>query len=68
VRTGYFYEHANKGDRKFFTLGLGFRYQVFGVDFSYLIPQEQNHPLGDTLRLSFLFNLNKKESIDPSES
>lgn len=63
VRAGYFYEHVDKGDRKYFTTGLGFRYQVFGVDFSYLIPQQQNHPLGDTLRLSFIFNFDKKEDI-----
>jgi hypothetical protein len=61
-RAGYFNEHQNKGDRKFFTTGLGFRYQIFGVDFSYLIPQEQNHPLGDTLRLSFIFNMDKQEN------
>jgi len=59
VRTGYFNEHRNKGNRKYFTAGVGFRYQVFGVDFSYLIPQEQNHPLGDTLRLSFVLNMDK---------
>jgi hypothetical protein len=65
LRAGYFYEHEDKGDRKFFTTGMGFRYQVFGLDFSYLIPQEQNHPLGDTLRLSFVFNLDQKnESTD----
>lgn len=61
ARAGYFWEHADKGDRKYFTTGLGFRYQVFGLDFSYLIPQEQNHPLGDTLRLSFIFSFNKEE-------
>ncbi|MEM9326527.1 MAG: type IX secretion system outer membrane channel protein PorV [Bacteroidota bacterium] len=60
ARIGYFYEDATKGDRKYFTAGLGFRYQVFGLDFSYLIPQEQNHPLGDTLRLSIVFNFDPK--------
>ncbi len=61
ARVGYFSEHVDKGDRKYFTAGLGFRYQVFGLDFSYLIPQEQNHPLGDTLRLSFIFSFNKED-------
>ena len=61
ARIGYFLEHEDKGDRKYFTAGLGFRYQVFGLDFSYLIPQEQNHPLGDTLRLSFIFSFDKEE-------
>ncbi|MBV6647204.1 MAG: type IX secretion system outer membrane channel protein PorV [Cyclobacteriaceae bacterium] len=62
LRGGYFHEHAEKGDRQYFTAGLGFRYQVFGVDFSYLIPTDQGHPLGDTLRLSLIFSLDKEES------
>ena len=56
ARAGYFYEHANKGNRKYFTIGLGFRYQVFGIDFAYLIPTQQEHPLAATLRFSLLFN------------
>lgn len=59
ARVGYFSEHVNKGDRKYFTVGAGFRYQTFGFDFSYLIPKGQNHPLADTLRFSLLFNLDK---------
>ncbi|WP_436514974.1 type IX secretion system outer membrane channel protein PorV [Ekhidna sp. To15] len=59
ARAGYFSEHKNKGDRKYFTVGAGFRYQIFGFDFSYLIPKGQNHPLADTLRISLLFNLNQ---------
>lgn len=62
-RGGYFHEHENKGDRKYFTTGMGLRYQVFGLDFSYLIALEQNHPLAETLRLSFIFNLDKNEGI-----
>jgi len=61
ARAGYFAEHENKGDRKYFTLGAGFRYQIFGFDFSYLIPQGQNHPLADTLRISLLFNLDQNK-------
>ncbi|MEQ8239355.1 MAG: type IX secretion system outer membrane channel protein PorV [Cyclobacteriaceae bacterium] len=59
VRAGYFYESEKKGSRKYFTAGLGFKYQVFGVDFSYLVPSENDHPLAETLRLSFKFNLDK---------
>lgn len=62
LRIGYFSEHQNKGDRKYFTAGLGFQYQIFGVDFSYLVPKDKDHPLGDTLRLSFQFNMDKTES------
>ena len=65
VRTGYFIESQYKGDRKYATVGLGLRYQVFGFDFSYLIPKDQNNPLGDTLRVSFLFNFDKKQSPKP---
>lgn len=58
ARAGYFSEHVNKGNRKYFTVGAGFRYQVFGFDFSYLIPTDgQNNPLADTLRISLLFGL-----------
>ena len=61
ARVGYFYEHFNKGNRKYFTMGVGFRYQVFGLDFSYLVPTQQNHPLAETLRFSLVFNFNKKQ-------
>lgn len=61
ARAGYFCENAYKGNRKYFTLGLGFRYQVFGVDFAYLIPSEQNHPLSETLRFTLLFDFDTKK-------
>jgi len=63
VRTGYFHEHALKGNRKYFTLGAGLRYKVFGLDFSYLIPFYagnsnviQRSPLENTLRFSLTFD------------
>ncbi len=56
ARAGYFYENPNKGNRQYFTLGLGFRYQVFGVDFAYLVPFQQDNPLAETLRFTLLFN------------
>ena len=60
-RLGYFYESAQKGNRKYFTIGVGFRYNIMGLDFAYLIPQKQDHPLAETLRFSLLFNF-KPES------
>ncbi|MBI4930930.1 MAG: PorV/PorQ family protein [Bacteroidetes bacterium] len=62
VRSGFFYERPEYGGRKYFTLGLGVRYSVFSLDFAYLIPTEQRHPLQNTLRftLSFDFNSLKK--------
>ena len=59
LRTGYFYENPDKGGRKFFTLGVGFKYRQLGFDFSYLVPQQQNHPLAETLRFSLAYNITK---------
>lgn len=61
ARAGYFYESEKKGGRQYITLGVGFRYQKFGIDFSYLAPTSQNHPLAETLRFSLLFNFDKVE-------
>ena len=66
VRVGYFNESALKGNRKYVTVGAGLRYNVFGLDVSYLIPVSGTvgaNPLENTLRfnLSFAFG-NKKKS------
>ncbi|QSE97939.1 type IX secretion system outer membrane channel protein PorV [Fulvivirga lutea] len=66
ARVGYFLESEEKGNRKYLTMGLGFRYQVFGVDFAYLIPKEQEHPLAETLRFTLLFNFEKKNQEEQS--
>lgn len=54
IRTGYFYESPNNGDRQFLTFGAGIRYNIFGVDFSYLHTLKENHPLANTIRFSVL--------------
>lgn len=56
VRTGFFYEHPTKGNRQYLTLGAGVKYNVFGLDFAYLIPIRQNNPLQNTLRFTLLFD------------
>lgn len=57
LRAGYFYENPNKGARQYVTLGVGLRYNVFGLDFSYLISTASaQNPLQNTLRFSLLFN------------
>ncbi|MCS6823644.1 MAG: type IX secretion system outer membrane channel protein PorV [Cytophagaceae bacterium] len=63
IRGGYFYENKLKGNRKYFTLGLGIRYNMFGLDFAYLIAGRKNNPLAETLRftLHFDFEAKKKE-------
>jgi len=57
VRAGYFSEHNQKGGRKYLTLGLGLKYNIFGMNFSYLVPStNQRNPLDNTLRFSLLFD------------
>lgn len=58
LRTGYFYENQQKGGRRYFTMGLGFDLKKIGFDFSYLVPQVQNHPLAETLRFTLLYTIN----------
>ena len=57
LRAGYFHEHELKGNRKFFTVGFGLKLNVFGLDFAYLIPTQQKHPLENTLRFTLSFDL-----------
>ncbi|OYT17936.1 MAG: hypothetical protein B7C24_00225 [Bacteroidetes bacterium 4572_77] len=57
LRGGYFYEHPNKGNRQYFTLGAGLRYNVFGLDFSYLIATNPNNPLKNTLRFTLSYDI-----------
>jgi hypothetical protein len=56
LRTGYFYEAPSKGDRRYLTLGTGFKYKGFNFDFSYLLAAQQNSPLANTLRFSLNYN------------
>lgn len=60
VRTGYFYENPNKGNRQYLTLGLGLRYNIVDIDFSYLVANQQKSPLANTLRFSLIFNFDDK--------
>jgi len=57
LRTGYFNEHSSKGNRKYFTVGVGLKLNVFALDFSYLVPANgQNSPLANTLRFTLGFD------------
>ncbi|VAW29334.1 hypothetical protein MNBD_BACTEROID06-1194, partial [hydrothermal vent metagenome] len=66
ARIGYFYENQNKGNRQFFTIGVGFRYNVFGFDFAYLVPPQQEHPLAETLRFTLHFNFDEDKAVSNS--
>ncbi len=57
VRAGYHYEHPNKGNRKYYTIGAGFKMNVFSLDAGYIISASQTNPLDQTLRFSLAFDL-----------
>jgi hypothetical protein len=58
IRAGYFDEHATKGNRKYFTLGIGVKLNVLNFDFAYIIPTAgRQNPLANTLRFTLGFNL-----------
>ena len=57
IRAGYFNESINKGNRKFFTAGVGVKMNIAAIDFSYVIPLHQNNPLANTIRFTLLFDL-----------
>jgi hypothetical protein len=59
IRAGYFHENEFKGNRKYFTVGIGLKLNVFFIDYSYLIPTSgRNNPLANTMRftLGFIFD------------
>lgn len=60
VRGGYFYENISKGGRQFFTMGVGFKYNIFSFDFSYLAAMKRNNPLANTMRFTLRFTLGEK--------
>lgn len=65
IRAGYFHEHQEKGNRKFFTAGVGLKLNVFSIDFSYLIPTSggRNNPLANTMRFTLGFDFDKLRNI-----
>ena len=63
LRAGYFYEDKYKGNRKYFTVGAGLKYNVIGLNFSYLIPSGNGitrNPLSNTLRFGLTFDISGK--------
>ncbi|CAL1520309.1 type IX secretion system outer membrane channel protein PorV [Chitinophaga sp. MM2321] len=59
VRTGYFYEHPNKGYRQHFAAGLGVRISDIGLDIAYLIPTDGSLREKKTLKFSLVYNIGK---------
>ncbi len=65
IRAGYFNEAEQKGNKKYFTAGVGFRLNVFTIDFSYLLPVTQKSPLANTLRFSLGFEFDSLRNVSP---
>jgi hypothetical protein len=68
IRAGYFFEHATKGGRKFFTFGSGVKYSAFTLDFSYLINVTNTagatNPLANTMRFSMTWDFGAMEEMN----
>lgn len=61
-RAGYYYESKNQGNRKYFSVGVGLKYNIMGLNFSYLVPSgsgTSRNPLSNTLRFGLSFDLDK---------
>ena len=65
LRTGYFYENKNKGNRKYVNFGAGFKYNNLGIDMSYLISVSgKNSPLANTIRFTLRYTVG--DAVDKS--
>ncbi len=67
VRGGYYHEHETKGNRKYFTTGIGLKLNVFALDIAYLIPVYRTNPLANTLRFSLAFDFEGLRRSSPDE-
>jgi hypothetical protein len=64
-RAGYFYENKHKGNRRYFTMGVSAKYNIFTLHFSYLLPSGSGvnrNPLSNTLRFTLLFDLDAQNA------
>ncbi len=59
MRAGYFYENPYNGNREFLTFGAGIRYNIFGVDFSYIYALAEESPVANTMRFSVLLDFQR---------
>lgn len=68
VRSGYFSEHETKGGRKYFTFGMGMKYTVYTIDFSYLINANNSagatNPLANTMRFSLTWDFGGTQAVN----
>lgn len=63
LRAGYHHESENKGNRKYFTVGAGFRMNVFSLDAGYVIATAKSNPLDQTLRFTLNFDMDGLQDL-----
>lgn len=63
LRAGYHHEAANKGNRKYFTVGAGFKMSVFSIDAGYVVSTAQSNPLDQTMRFTLGFDLDGMKDL-----
>ena len=71
LRGGYHYEDVSQGDLKYFSVGVGLKYNVINIDVSYLVPSGSGvtrNPLSNTLRFGVAFDLDASSSSTPSSA
>lgn len=71
VRAGYYYEHKENGDRRYFTCGVGVKYTVFNLNVAYLVPSGSGitrNPLSNTVRFSLLFDFDKGSDFNKNNN
>lgn len=56
LRAGYIFEHPEKGNRNYLTLGAGLKYNILNIDFAYILANQEKSPLANTLRFTLSFN------------
>ena len=57
LRAGYHHQAESKGNLKYFTVGGGFRMNVFSLDVGYVISTARTNPLDQTLRFTLAFDM-----------
>jgi hypothetical protein len=63
VRGGYYYENPRKGNRQYFSAGVGFRLRAFQLDAAYLISTVPSNPLDQTIRIALTFDMDGLKNL-----
>jgi hypothetical protein len=62
LRTGYMYEHPEKGNRRYVSFGVGLRFDSWNVDLAYIPAKLEKNPMANALKVSLMFNFGRLQS------